>query len=199
MDDKREIIPLKQGLDFHLTLPGSKSITNRAFLCAALAKGKSRLYGALESDDTAVMLKALRKLEVRSSKLEDGIEIEGCGGQFKKGNFKFDLHNAGTATRFLTAVMVAREGETVITGDKRMQERPIGDLVEGLRQIGATVEYLGVDGYPPLKITNYKLLITNSKEYVVKIRGDKSSQYFSALYRYNDCDYEGIWSEGKKQ
>lgn len=188
---EREIIPLKQGLDFRLELPGSKSITNRAFLCAALAKGKSRLYGALDSDDTVVMMKALRKLEIRKSKIEGGVEIEGCGGKFKKGNFKFDLHNAGTATRFLTAIMVARsstdsdsddeEGETVITGDKRMQERPIADLIDGLRQLGASIEYLGDDGYPPLKIRKSKIDNRNLDEYVIKMKGDKSSQYFSAL------------------
>jgi len=196
---KREVIPLKQSLDFTLSLPGSKSITNRALICAALAKGKSRLYGTLESDDTAVMLNALRKLETmptgrqaRNSKLETRIEIMGCGGRLKKGNFKFDLHNSGTAVRFLVAVMAVRNGETIITGDKRMRERPIADLVDALRQIGCEIEYLGKKGYPPLKMTNdqcpmtnyklkSKLEIRNSKQFVVRMKGNKSSQYFSAL------------------
>jgi len=193
---KREIIPLKQSLNFTLALPGSKSITNRALLCAALADGKSRLFGVLESDDTTVMLNALRKLEIRNlpdrqagPKLENGILIEGYGGKFKKGNFKFDLHNAGTAVRFLTAIMAVREGETIITGDKRMKERPIADLVDGLKQIGCDIEYLGKRGYPPIRIKNYELRIKNSSSsltanrspFVIRMKGDKSSQYFSAL------------------
>ena len=178
---QREVIPLKQDFDFKLILPGSKSITNRALLCAALAKGKSRLFGALESDDTAIMRNALRKLEVRSSKFKDGIVIEGKGGQFKKGKITLDLHNAGTAVRFLTAIMAVREGETVITGDKRMQERPVGDLIDGLRQLGAKITYLKRKGCPPIKILHFAFRISDSREYVVRMKGDKSSQYFSAL------------------
>lgn len=188
---KREVIPLKQGLNFKLTLPGSKSITNRAFLCAALAQGKSIIEGALESDDTVVMLEALRKLEIRTSKTENGFEIEGCGGQFKAGNFTFDLHNAGTATRFLTAIMGLREGATIITGDSRMKERPIGDLTDGLAQIGVSIEFLENIGFPPIKISKSQIL--NSKQtpspksqisnnqYLIRMKGDKSSQYFSAI------------------
>jgi 3-phosphoshikimate 1-carboxyvinyltransferase len=188
----REIIPLKQKPNWTVTLPGSKSITNRAFLCAALAKGISRIYGALKSDDADVMLDSLAKLEVRNSKFENCITIEGRGGEFKKGDATLDLHNAGTATRFLTAAMILREGETLITGNQRMQERPIQDLVEGLRQLGGEIEYLGNDGCPPIRIhgmrgvnsvgTGHALSqpIRNTA-YQVKMSGDKSSQYFSAL------------------
>ncbi|PIZ71526.1 hypothetical protein COY07_04775, partial [Candidatus Peregrinibacteria bacterium CG_4_10_14_0_2_um_filter_43_11] len=207
----REVIPFPQALDLELTLPGSKSITNRAFLCAALAKGKSVIRGALLSDDTNIMLNALRKLEIgnlategsctglRSNNLRKGVQshsvvelrddtvvIEGCGGQFTDKKLTLDLHNAGTAVRFLTAVMTIRKGETVITGNQRMQERPIGDLVEGLRQLGANIEYLGEEGYPPFKIQDSKFpprragKIQDSR-YVVKMKGDTSSQYFSAL------------------
>ena len=184
---KKEIIPLKQGLDYKLTLPGSKSITNRALLCAALADGKSRLFGMLESDDTKVMMQALKRVGVKIKKTKNYIEVIGVGGKFKKGNFKFDLHNAGTATRFLTAIMAVRGGESIITGDKRMQERPIEDLVDGLRQIGVDVEYLGDEGYPPLKITTicHPELDSGSRQKthnpIIKIKGNKSSQYFSAL------------------
>ncbi len=189
---KREVIPLKQHPDFILALPGSKSITNRAFLCAALAKGKSRLYGTLESGDTYVMTRALKKLGVQFKRIKDTVEITGCGQKFeKKGKVTLDLHNAGTATRFLTAIMAVREGETVITGDKRMQERPMADLIDGLEQLGVSIEYLNRKGCPPIKIGNSKLKTLNSKQaqnlkskvqnYVVKMKGDKSSQYFSAL------------------
>ncbi|QQR84012.1 3-phosphoshikimate 1-carboxyvinyltransferase [Candidatus Peregrinibacteria bacterium] len=188
----REIIPFKQPLNLTLALPGSKSITNRAFLCAALAEGISVLSGALESDDTQVMKAALAQLGVRVEQREDGaLVVHGNGGHFPIDSLTFDLHNAGTATRFLTAAMCLRSGETTITGSARMKERPIRDLVDGLRQMGPTIEYLENEGYPPLKITNTKT--TNHRQFqnsnnpiqkksvVIKMKGDKSSQYFSAI------------------
>lgn len=194
---QREVIPLKQGLDFKLTLPGSKSITNRAFLCAAFAEGKSVLRGCLESDDTAVMLEALRKLQIPISvsselnvedKSQNEFIIEGCGGQFKSGDFTFDLHNAGTATRFLTAAMCVREGATIITGDPRMKERPIKDLVDGLSQLGIEIGYLENEGYPPIKIQGFRIPAKGTgrqdsgfSEYLIRMSGSKSSQYFSAI------------------
>lgn len=173
----REVIPLKQKLDLSLSLPGSKSITNRAFLCAALASGKSRIYRALKSDDAEVMLRALKMFGVGVREVKDYIEIVGNGGRFKPGRITADLHNAGTATRFLTAVSVLRTGETIITGNKRMQERPIADLVDGLKQLGAGISYHNTEGCPPLTISGLKRL----ESIVVKMKGDKSSQYFSAL------------------
>ncbi len=175
----REVIPLKQGLDLSITLPGSKSVTNRAFLCAALATGKSRIYGALKSDDAEVMLRALVKFGVKVRETKQYIEITGNGGRFTGGKVTVDLHNAGTATRFLTAVSVLLSGETVITGNERMQERPIGDLVDGLRQLGTKIRYLKAEGCPPLSI--YRFKVSKTKGHVVQMRGDKSSQYFSAL------------------
>jgi 3-phosphoshikimate 1-carboxyvinyltransferase len=177
----REVIPLKQRPSFQINLPGSKSITNRMFLCAALARGKSRIYGALKSDDADVMLKALKKVGVKIREIENYIEITGAGGEFKKGKVTLDLHNAGTATRFLTAIMTLRDGETIITGDKRMKERPIKDLADGLVQLGASVEYLKKRGCPPLRIHDSRFMIHELKEYLIKMKGDKSSQYFSAL------------------
>ena len=174
----REVIPLKQTLDLSLSLPGSKSITNRALLCAAFTKGKSRIFGALKSDDAQVMLDSLEKLGVGVVEVDDGIEITGVGSEFIGGEKTLDLHNAGTATRFLTAAMVIRDGSTVITGDPRMQERPIADLVDGLRQLGAKIDYLKTDGYPPIQISASSF---EGDEYLIKMKGDKSSQYFSAL------------------
>ena len=173
----REVIPLHQKLALCLSLPGSKSVTNRAFLCAALAGGKSRIYGALRSDDAEVMLKALKQFGAGVREMEGYIEITGTRGRFKGGKNTVDLHNAGTATRFLTAIAVLRKGETVITGSARMLERPIADLVEGLRQLGADIRYRGAEGCPPLDVRGLKAV----REFTVKIKGDKSSQYFSAL------------------
>lgn len=177
----REVIPFKGKLALALDLPGSKSITNRAFLCAALAKGKSRIYGALKSDDAEVMLQALQRFGVSVRETKEYTEIRGLGGFFEKGRFTLNLHNAGTATRFLTAVSVLRKGETVITGNERMQERPIADLVDGLRQMGIHIEYLRREGFPPLLIKGGEMTARNSTRYIVRIKGDKSSQYFSAL------------------
>ena len=173
----REVIPLKQEPELCLLLPGSKSVTNRAFLCAVLAKGTSRIYGALKSDDADVMLRALRQFGVGVSEKKGHVEIAGTGGRFRKGKVTVDLHNAGTATRFLAALSVLREGETVITGSERMRERPIADLVDGLRQLGADIRYQGTEGCPPLSVRGLRL----TEKLVVKMKGDKSSQYFSAL------------------
>ncbi len=152
----REVIPLKQRPDIILTLPGSKSITNRALFCAALANGTSRLFGALESEDTTAMLRALRKFEIRISKFGNYIEIEGNGGQFKSGDVTVDAGASGTTTRFLTALSALREGKTVIKGTKRMKERPLKDLEDALSQL-------------------------DKGKKVIRIKGNKSSQFLSAL------------------
>ncbi len=173
---RREVIPFAEGqtIDLTLTLPGSKSITNRAFLCAALANGKSRINGSLKSDDTKVMRSALTDLGIDITDINGRIEIKGIG--FNSDSITFDLHNAGTATRFLTAIMCARPGETVITGNKYMLKRPIADLLYGLRQIDADITCMEEEGYLPLKITGKRL--QGGK---ITIKGDVSSQYFSAI------------------
>lgn len=176
----REIIPCKQSLDVTLTLPGSKSITNRALLCAALAQGVSSISGGLFSDDTDVMQRALARLGVDVQTAGGVVTIQGVGGQFPPGDLEIDLHNAGTATRFLTAIMPLRSGETVITGDQRMQERPIADLVDGLQQIGADVVCLRDNGCPPVRIRSRSLTPTDGR-FLVRMPGTRSSQYFSAL------------------
>lgn len=176
----REVIPMKQKLALTLELPGSKSITNRALLCAALASGKSRLYGTLKSDDAEVMIQALKKLGVKVCETKGVVEITGNHGLFEGGERTLDLHNAGTATRFLTAVACLRKGSTIITGNERMQQRPITDLADGLRQLGAEVTYLKNEGCPPIRIRG-GCLKEQAGRYKVRICGDKSSQYFSAL------------------
>lgn len=127
-------------------LPGSKSLTNRALLLAALAPGETRLPNLLESDDTAVMKQALQQLGVEIQ----GDRIHGVGGF--RGSHKLFLGNAGTAFRPLCAALAAGHGEFVLEGEPRMHERPIGPLVEALTQLGARIDYLGQEGYPPLRI-----------------------------------------------
>lgn len=164
---------------FRLTLPGSKSITNRVLLCAALAKGVSRVYGALESEDTRVMLEALRALGVRIKQDGDLLEIHGLGGKWKKSSVKLDMKGSGTVTRFLTAILTLTQVKATLTGDDRMRERPMGDLVEALRQLGADIAYVDKEGFLPLMLKKARL--SPEASHKVRVKGDKSSQYASAL------------------
>jgi 3-phosphoshikimate 1-carboxyvinyltransferase len=135
-------------------LPGSKSISNRVLLLAALAKGTTIVRALLDSDDTRVMLDALRALGVGVVRVSDSddYEITGVGGAFPVKQAELFLGNAGTAFRSLTAACALSGGEYVLKGVARMHERPIGDLVDALRKLGARIDYLGEKGFPPLKI-----------------------------------------------
>ncbi len=164
-----------------LLLPGSKSISNRALLLAALARGCTELTGLLDSDDTQVMRKALGQLGVAASRLHDGqISVTGCGGVFSGRDADLFVGNAGTATRSLVATL-ALAGEPGcefrIDGVARMRERPIGDLVDALAQLGAKVEYTGNPGFPPLTIGAGDIQIDRP----IPIRGDVSSQFLTGL------------------
>lgn len=164
-------------IDLTLAVPGSKSITNRAFLIAMLAEGTSHLKGCLESDDTQRMFEALQKLGITIEKNGNKFTIEGIGGVFeKKEDLELCLGNAGTAVRFLTAAMALRAGKTVITGNERMQERPILDLIDGLKQAGVEIKSKNNNGCPPLEIQG-----NTFKGGKISMPGDISSQYFSAL------------------
>jgi 3-phosphoshikimate 1-carboxyvinyltransferase len=159
-------------------LPGSKSISNRVLLLAALAKGTTIVRALLDSDDTRVMLDALRALGVgvvRESDSDD-YEITGMGGAFPVKQAELFLGNAGTAFRSLTAACALSGGEYVLKGVARMHERPIGDLVDALRQLGARIDYLGQEGFPPLHIHPAELAGDTTE-----VRGDVSSQFLTGL------------------
>jgi 3-phosphoshikimate 1-carboxyvinyltransferase len=159
-------------------LPGSKSITNRTLLLAALAQGVTTLRDVLDSDDTRYMLEALAKLGVRSGKgAGRTVTVHGVGGAFPERRAELFLGNAGTAVRMLTAALALCGGEYRIDGVPRMHERPIGDLVDALRQLGASIDYLGNDGFPPLAI--HAGAVQPRAE--VSIRGNVSSQFLSGL------------------
>ncbi len=159
-------------------LPGSKSISNRTLLLAALAEGTTTLREVLESDDTRYMLTALRTLGVRCDDAgERAVAVHGVNGAFPVKKAELFLGNAGTAVRPLTAVLALCGGEYRIDGVARMHERPIGDLVDALRQLGAEIDYSGNAGFPPLAIHPGKLNPNGS----VSIRGNVSSQYLSGL------------------
>jgi 3-phosphoshikimate 1-carboxyvinyltransferase len=153
-------------------LPGSKSISNRVLLLAALAKGETEIGGLLDADDTQVMKDALGKLGVFIS----ATSIKGVAGPFPTKNADLFLGNAGTAFRPLTAALAFCGGEYRLSGVPRMHERPIRDLVDGLRGIGARIDYLGKEGFPPLAVHAGNI----SGEWV-RVRGDVSSQFLTAL------------------
>ena len=133
-------------------LPGSKSISNRVLLLAALAEGETVITNLLDSDDTRVMLAALNTLGVEVNNDGERCVVKGTGGRFPVKSAELFLGNAGTAVRPLTAALALNGGEYRVHGVPRMHERPIGDLVDGLRQIGANIDYEANDGFPPLRI-----------------------------------------------
>jgi 3-phosphoshikimate 1-carboxyvinyltransferase len=159
-------------------MPGSKSISNRVLLLAALARGDTTVRDLLDSDDTRRMLEALERLGVvcEPRQARDYC-VHGIGGLFPVKSAELFLGNAGTAFRPLTAVLAVCGGRYVLKGVPRMHERPIRDLVNALRQLGAEIAYLGEDGFPPLEIGPARV----SSGGTARVRGDVSSQYLSAL------------------
>jgi 3-phosphoshikimate 1-carboxyvinyltransferase len=158
-------------------LPGSKSISNRALLLAALAEGDSVLSRLLDADDTQVMIEALRALGVGIERVGDTVRVGGCGGRFPARRADLFLGNAGTATRSLTAALAFADGTYRIDGVARMRERPIGDLVSALNDLGARITYEGESGFPPLRIEPAARLRRDE----VLIRGNVSSQFLTGL------------------
>src|SRR6266702_7075013 len=159
-------------------MPGSKSISNRVLLLAALSEGETRVESLLDSDDTRVMLEALARLGVRIERQsDDSAVVHGVGGSFPVKSAELRLGNAGTAFRPLAAALALAGGEYRLSGAPRMHERPIGDLVDALRRLGARIEYSGAEGFPPLAVHAGRIRAGDK----VRVRGDVSSQYLSAL------------------
>jgi len=163
-----------------IRVPGSKSLTNRAVLCAAMAQGRSVLDGVLESEDTIVMIDAWRKLGLRIDWDRDRCQavIEGCGGQPPIDRGDLFVANSGTSIRFLTAALAATHGEYILDGVPRMRERPIGDLIHGLRHLGADLSSENVTNAdcPPVRLRAKGLRGGRSS-----VRGDVSSQFLSGM------------------
>ncbi|CAM8344268.1 3-phosphoshikimate 1-carboxyvinyltransferase [Candidatus Methylopumilus planktonicus] len=167
-----------QSVSGQVTLPGSKSITNRILLLSAIADGATTIIGSLVSDDTLHMIDALKKLQVDLTQKDNGdILIHGTRGNFKNKSAEIFLGNAGTAFRPLTAALSFSKGQYTLSGLPRMHERPIKDLVDALLQLNADITYLGQEGYPPLKISPSEIMINGP----IKIRGDISSQFLTSL------------------
>ena len=171
-------LPPLSGAQGTVHLPGSKSISNRVLLLSALCDGTTVVHDLLDSDDTRVMLQALRQLGCGVHVQGSTVTIDGLGGhQPATTAIEFFMGNAGTAMRPLTAALAVMGGDFTLKGVPRMHERPIGDLVDALRQLGCQIDYLGQAGYPPLHIGTPALTIPE----VITVRGDVSSQFLTAL------------------
>jgi len=171
-------LPALQGASGTVTLPGSKSISNRVLLLSALCQGTTVVHDLLDSDDTRVMLAALRQLGCGVDVQGTTVTITGLDGQLKHHDaIEFFMGNAGTAMRPLTAALAVLGGDFTLKGVPRMHERPIGDLVDALRLLGCSIDYLGNDGFPPLHIGKPALKL----DAPIQVRGDVSSQFLTAL------------------
>jgi len=170
-------IPPLTGAHGTVRLPGSKSISNRVLLLAALSQGETVVHDLLASDDTAVMLAALKQLGCSVEQTGHTAVIGGLGGKLINTQGKLFMGNAGTAMRPLTAALALLGGDFELSGVPRMHERPIGDLVDALRQLGCGIDYLGQDGFPPLRLRPGQLRL----DAPIQVRGDVSSQFLTSL------------------
>ena len=170
-------VPALRVVSGTVRLPGSKSISNRVLLLAALCEGQTTVRDLLDSDDTRVMLQALRQLGCGVAVDGTTAVIDGLGGRARQPHAELFLGNAGTAMRPLTAALAVLGGDYALSGIPRMHERPIGDLVDALRALGCSVQYLGQDGFPPLHIGQPNLKLDQP----IPVRGDVSSQFLTAL------------------
>jgi 3-phosphoshikimate 1-carboxyvinyltransferase len=173
-----EIEPVQRPIDAVVTLPGSKSYSNRALLVAALAHGRSEITDALHSDDTRYMERALDRLGVRvqGDEASHAFVVDGVDGRFPAAEATLEIGNAGTAARFLTAAVALGHGTYVVDGSPAMRKRPIAPLLDGLRALGVDAESREGTGCPPVVVR-----ATGIAGGRARLRGDISSQYFSAL------------------
>lgn len=188
MNDSLEIA-VSGPLSASIRPPGSKSITNRALVCAALAEGTSVLRGALDSDDTRVMIAALQKLGLIIS-LSDGGEtlmVVGCGGRFPTREAEMFVGNSGTTIRFLTALVALGQGRFRLDGVERMRQRPIGDLLATLNELGANARSGSNNDCPPVVVEARGL-----RGGKASIRGDISSQFLSGLLMAAPYSEQGV-------
>ena len=170
-------LPALAGAHGEVSLPGSKSISNRVLLLAAMCSGTTTIHDLLDSDDTRVMLVALKALGCTIEQTGATVRITGVAGRLPTEKHPLFLGNAGTAMRPLTAALAVLGGDFELSGIPRMHERPIGDLVNALRQLGCQIDYLGNDGFPPLRIGQAHLNLGAP----IQVRGDVSSQFLTAL------------------
>ena len=174
-------LPALDAATGEVLLPGSKSISNRVLLLSALSLGTTTVYDLLASDDTRVMLDGLRQIGCEVEESGSTVRITGLGGRKPMSPCSLFMGNAGTAMRPLTAALALLGGEFELSGVPRMHERPIGDLVDALRQLGCHIDYLGNPGYPPLRIAHSNGVPALALNQPIQVRGDVSSQFLTAL------------------
>jgi 3-phosphoshikimate 1-carboxyvinyltransferase len=193
-----EVTPLKKPPDATIRVPGSKSVTNRALIIAALAEGGSRILNPLFSDDTFWLMNALVRLGigVRADKEKGEVYVSGQGGGFDASGVDLFVGNAGTVARFLPPVLALGTGPYTVDGLPRMRERPVADLVDAMRQLGACVDYAGEDGRFPLAIKGGGL-----RGGPARFSASKSSQFISGLLMaapYAEAPVT-LYPEGRKE
>jgi 3-phosphoshikimate 1-carboxyvinyltransferase len=174
------VTPVDGPLDAFVTVPGSKSITNRALLAAALAQGSSRLDGALFAEDTEAMLDCLARLGVRigAEPAEAAVTVDGLAGELPGGEFDLDARQAGTTARFLLPVLAAGPGTYRLDGHPQLRARPMGHGIDAARSLGATVEELGQPEHLPVVVRGGREAVVAGP---VRVAGDVSSQFLSGL------------------
>lgn len=170
------LTPLKKLVNVSVSIPGSKSYTNRALIMAALTRNPVTIKNALESDDTDAMIDCLDTLGISVQKKGTEITVSGSIDDVTDTTYNLSARLSGTTIRFILALCCIVPGIKTVQGVGRLNERPIKDLVDGLRSLGATIEYTSQEGFPPLRVTSGSL-----KQHTVTISGGVSSQYFSAL------------------
>lgn len=178
MSPSLKIHPVNQPLDCSIAPPGSKSLSNRALLCAALARGTTQLTGLLDCDDTRLMAEALSQLgvDIQIDWVARSARVQGIGGKYPALRAKLYCGNSGTTLRFLAASLAAAGGEFQLDGNARMRQRPVADLLAALRQLGTEAHSLNDTGCPPLEVRS-----VGWTGGLVSIRGDKSSQFLSGM------------------
>ena len=189
MIDPLPIEPLDHPPHATVTLPGSKSVTNRALVCAALARGTSRLSGVLDSDDTSAMVAALQTLgiAVRADAGAATVEVDGVAGVVPDGPAELDARMSGTTARFLLPMLALGRGRYRLDGHPQLRTRPMADLLEALRALGVSITELGDAGCLPVEVEGSPLAGG-----AVSIRGDASSQFLSGLLLAGPCMHDGL-------
>lgn len=188
-DDELEVRPVHGPLDATVRPPGSKSLTNRALVCAALAEGTTELVGVLFADDTEAMLECLHSLGVglRVDRGASVVTVQGCAGRPPSDGALLDARLSGTTSRFVMPVAALGSGTIVLDGAPPLRRRPMGDLVDALEGIGADVEPLGEPGHLPVRIEAQGL-----RGGRIRVRGDVSSQFLSAMLLSGPCTTQGL-------
>lgn len=185
----RELIPVTQPVRAHVRVPGSKSITNRALICAALAGGASHLRKASDSDDTLLLINGLNQLGVLARKQDSDLIVEGTGGKLFAPKFPIPVQNAGTTLRFLIGLASLAKGQVQFVADPRMAERPVGDLLTALHALGTPARVDRGERY----VVEGGLLKGGS----TRLRTDRSSQFLSSLLMVGAYAKEGVRIESE--